>query len=215
MGKLNQGILGGFSGTVGTVVGSTNKKGEDIIRAKSKKARPASSAGQVKQQAKFSLVTGFMQGVNPVLKTGLKLSAAGGNMSPYNYACRHALKNAVTGTDENPELDYAKIELSEGTLSRIPGVTAVMNDNVVDFSWNDLAGDGSGMPTDNVCLVVYNVTNGELSFSTGTVRTAKTASVYVPYSSTGDTLLFYLFFRSATDPLQVSTSQYLGSAVVE
>ncbi len=36
MGKLNLGILGGFSGTVGTVVGSTSKKGDDIIRAKSK-----------------------------------------------------------------------------------------------------------------------------------------------------------------------------------
>ena len=30
MGKLNMGILGGFSGTVGTVIGSSNKKGEDF-----------------------------------------------------------------------------------------------------------------------------------------------------------------------------------------
>ena len=34
MGKLNLGILGGFSGTVGTVVGSTNKKGEVLRSAK-------------------------------------------------------------------------------------------------------------------------------------------------------------------------------------
>ena len=26
--------------------------------------------------------------------------------------------------------------------------------------------------------------------------------------------IFYLFFRSATDPVQVSTSQYLGSAEI-
>jgi len=45
MGKLNMGILGGFSGTVGTVVGMTNKNGDDIIRAKSKKPRTSTTEG--------------------------------------------------------------------------------------------------------------------------------------------------------------------------
>lgn len=214
MGKLNQGILGGFSGAVGTVVGSTNRKGEDIIRARSKKSRPAGSAGQVQQQAKFALVTGFIQGLTDVVKTGLKNSAAAENISPYIYACRHALNNALTGTDQDPELDYANVLLSQGALSRIPGVTAVLVDNEVEFSWSDLLAGQKGDPTDTVCLVVYNATNRELSFSADTVRSAKTASVAIPYSNAGDTILFYLFFRSATDPVQVSTSQYLGSAEI-
>lgn len=214
MGKLNQGILGGFSGAVGTVVGSTNRKGEDIIRAKSKKARPASTAGQVKQQTKFALVTGFMQGVNPVLNAGLKNAARAENISPYNYASRHALMNAITGTDENPELDYANVLLSEGALSRIAGATAVLTDNEVVFGWSDVPAGSKGEAADTVCLVVYNVTNRELSFSSDAVRSAKTASVPAPYGTTGDTLLFYLFFRSASDPRLVSTSQYLGSAEI-
>ncbi len=86
MGKLNQGILGGFSGTVGTVVGSTNKKGEDIIRAKSKKARQASSVEQVIQQTKFSLTTSFMQAVNPIFKIGMKQVAENEIISTFNYA---------------------------------------------------------------------------------------------------------------------------------
>ena len=61
MGKLNMGILGGFSGTVGTVVGSTNKKGDDIIRVKTKRTRTSNTEGQVNQRTKFRLVTGFMQ----------------------------------------------------------------------------------------------------------------------------------------------------------
>ena len=214
MGKLNQGILGGFSGAVGTVVGSTNRKGEDIIRAKSKKARPASTAGQVKQQTKFALVTGFMQGVNPVLNAGLKNAARAENISPYNYACRHALNNALTGTDQDPELDYANVLLSQGALSRIPGVTAVLVDNEVEFGWGDLLAGQKGDPTDTVCLVVYNATNRELSFSAEAARAAKTATVPAPYGTTGDTLLFYLFFRSASDPRLVSTSQFLGSAEI-
>ena len=215
MGKLNQGILGGFSGAVGTVVGSTNRKGEDIIRARSKKARPASSAGQVKQQTKFGMVTGFMQGVNPVLKTGLKYCATAEGISPYNYACKHALVNAIAGTDESPELDYGKILLSSGSHSRIPGAAAaVLNNNEVVFSWSDSTESLKGEPTDTVCLVVYNVSNSELSFSTDAIRSEKTASIPVPFNTAGDTLLFYLFFRSPGDPLQVSTSQYLGSAEI-
>ena len=53
MGKLNLGILGGFSGTVGTVIGSSNRKGEDIIRAKTKKTRSVNSESQLHQQTKF------------------------------------------------------------------------------------------------------------------------------------------------------------------
>ena len=192
MATLNLGILGGFSGTVGTVVGSTNKKGDDIIRARSKKRRSANTEGQVIQQTKFGLTTGFMQGLNPVLKTGLKQAADAANMSAFNYACRHALKNAVAGTDAQPELDYSKVIISDGNLSRISGATAIQEN-----------------------LLVYNVTNGEISYSMGEVlRSAKTANLPIPYSETGDQLLFYLFFQSATDPTLVSTSQYLGTVTV-
>lgn len=212
MGKLNLGILSGFSGTVGTVIGSTNKNGEDIIRAKSKKSRPASSPGQVNQQLKFGLVTGFMQGVNPLLKTGLKQVSSAENLSAHNYACRYALKNAVAGTDAQPELDYSKIIISDGSLSRISGATAIKEGDNIKFTWNEMIGSGIGTADDKVALLVYNVTNGEISYSMGEVlRSAKTANLSIPYSGTGDQLLFYLFFQSASDPTLVSTSQYLGT----
>lgn len=216
MGKLNQGILGGFSGTVGTVVGSTNKKGEDIIRAKSKKARQASSVEQVIQQTKFSLTTSFMQAVNPILKIGMKQIAEKESISAFNYACRHALKNAVTGTDAQPELDFSRIILSDGNLSRIAGVTAEKDANMIKFSWTDDIENITGAITDKVSIVVYNVTNSELSFSMGEIlRSAKTATLPIPYSELDDKLVFYLFFQSATNPAAVSTSQYLGSLTIE
>ena len=215
MGKLVLGILGGFSGTVGTVVGSTNKNGDDIIRAKSKKRRTSNTEGQVSQRTRFGLVTGFMQGVSPVLKIGLKRVAAAENMSAHNYACRYALKNAVAGTDAQPELDYSKIIISDGSLSRISGATAIKEGDNIKFSWNEIAGSGIGTAGDKVALLVYNVTNGEISHSMGEVlRSAKTASLPIPYSETGDQLLFYLFFQSASEPALVSTSQYLGTVTV-
>ncbi len=216
MGKLNLGILGGFSGTVGTVVGSTNKNGDDIIRARSKKPRTANSAGQLKQQSKFGLVTGFMQGVNPVVKSGLKRAAAAEKLSPYNFACRYALNNAVTGTDEQPVIDYGKVLLSDGGLSRDMQAKAVYGVDGVTFSWSEYVPTSAGSANDSVSMLVYNVSNGELSFSDGQIlRSALTSTLALPYHESGDTLVFYLFFRSATDPLVVSTSQFLGSVVMD
>lgn len=216
MGKLNMGILGGFSGTVGTVVGSTNKNGDDIIRAKSKKVRPAASVGQVNQQAKFGLVTGFMQGVNPILKSGMKQAASAESISPFNYACRHALINAISGTDEHPELDYSKVIVSDGKLSRMNGATALKINEDIQFSWSDKVDNAVGELNDYVCLVVFNVSNGELSYSENEhLRSVKTALLPVPYSEIGDELLFYLYFQSSTIPTLVSRSQYLGNAVIE
>lgn len=216
MGKLTMGILGGFSGAVGTVVGSTNKRGDDIIRARSKKPRTVNSAGQLKQQSKFGLVTGFMQGVNPVVKSGLKRAAAAEKLSPYNFACRYALNNAVTGTDEQPVIDYGKVLLSDGGLSRDMQAKAVYGVDGVTFSWSEYVPTSAGSANDSVSMLVYNVSNGELSFSDGQIlRSALTSTLALPYHESGDTLLFYMFFRSANDPLEVSASQFLGSVVVD
>lgn len=157
-----------------------------------------------------------MQGVNPVVKTGLKQVADTEGISPYNYACRYALKNAISGTETQVELDYSKIILSEGGLSRIAGLTAVKEDENIKFNWSDSVENSVGSFTDTVVLVVYNVSNGELCYSSGEVlRSAKTATLPIPYSVSGDKLLFYQFFQSATNATLVSTSQYLGSVTVD
>jgi hypothetical protein len=133
----------------------------------------------------------------------------------HNYACRHALKNAVVGTDAQPELDYSKIIISDGSLSRIAGATATKEGENIKFSWSDTVGSSIGSASDKVTLLVYNVSNGEISYSLGEVlRSAKTANLPIPYSEPGDKLLFYLFFQSATDNALVSTSQYLGTVSV-
>jgi hypothetical protein len=214
MGKLNMGILGGFSGTVGTVVGSTNRKGEDIIRVKSKKPRTSNTEGQMNQRTKFGLVTGFMQPLNFLLKTGFKCVAAG-QMSPYNYACREALNNGIAGDAPDFELDYGKLQLSSGGLSLVLGASAGLVAGKVNFQWEDNTGNCVGSATDKMVLVVYNVDKAEVSFSIGEFsRSSKAGVVPLPYGESGDNLLFYLFLQSTSDTLQVSTSMLVGNAVL-
>lgn len=214
MGKLNQGILGGFTGTVGTVIGMCKKNGDDVIIAKSKRKRTSNTEGQVNQRTKFGLVTGFMQPLNPVVRIGCKM-VAGKDMTPYNFACKYALDKAITGIAPDVELDFSKVLISDGLLSQPTGTTAQLVEDVVNFKWNDNSESSSGIGTDKAVMVVYNVDNYEVSYSIGKVtRASGSGSLPIPNSAVGDKLLFYIFFQSANDPFHVSSSQYLGTAAV-
>ena len=214
MGKMFSGILGGFTGTVGTVIGSSNRNGDDLIRVKSKKPRNSNSKGQANQRTKFGLVTAFMQAINFILKFSFK-QVAGDAMTPYNYACQYALKNAIAGEAPDFELDYSKVLISEGPLSREAVASAQKLENKISFSWDDISENGLCEPNDKAVMVVYNVDKAEISYSDGAVtRGSKTGTLSLPYAETGDNLLFYLYFRSENDPTIVSTSQYLGSLTV-
>lgn len=60
MATLNKGILGGFSGKVGTVVGA-NWRGLDIIRSRPKISKRNPTEKQLEQQMKFKLAISFLQ----------------------------------------------------------------------------------------------------------------------------------------------------------
>ncbi len=212
MGKLNIGILGGFSGSVGTVVGVIKQNGDDVIRAKTKIRRVSNTEAQVNQRIKFGLVTQFMQPVNSIIPIGFK-GIAKGQMSPFNYACMWTLKNAITGTSASDfALDYSKVQISDGDLSRAAVASAEMTAGVVNFHWEDNSRTGVGNSTDKVVILVYNVDKKEISYSVGaTTRAEGEGSLPLPYSEVGDQLLLFLFFQSTSDPLLVSTSQFLGN----
>lgn len=214
MGKLNMGILGGFCGTVGTVVGTTNKNGVDIIRAKTNRRRNSNTVGQVEQRTKFSMVTQFMSPLNSLLKIGFG-ATVGTEMSPYNYACKKLLKDAIIGDSSNLELDFSKVSISEGNLSRSTKAEAVLDLDQVHFTWAFSGTTDNVNSLDKAVLVVYSPSNTELTYTVGASNRASLEGVLpLPYYEYGDTMLFYLFFQSSTDPLIVSKTQYLGSIVM-
>jgi len=60
MGKIEKGLLGGFSGKVGNTVGSSWKN-VDVIRSRPpRKRRGQPTQPQLDQQAKFALMTSFL-----------------------------------------------------------------------------------------------------------------------------------------------------------
>ena len=72
MGKIKSGILGGFSGTVGPVVGS--RKGISVMRSRPPGKRRKSTDAQLRQMAKLRLMTPFVSPLTDLLnKTYVEL----------------------------------------------------------------------------------------------------------------------------------------------
>ena len=71
MARINQGILGGFSGKVGSVVGA-NWKGIHYMRSKAASVANPRTEGQVKQRTKFSVTLRFLQPITAFLRIGYK-----------------------------------------------------------------------------------------------------------------------------------------------
>jgi hypothetical protein len=74
MGRIKKGILGGFSGKVGTVVGA-NWKEISYMRSLPQKVKNPRTEAQRKQRSKFLLVVNLLKPLNPLLRIGWKLHA--------------------------------------------------------------------------------------------------------------------------------------------
>ena len=195
------------------MVGTITRKGDDLIRVKSKRAYTSKTEKQLNQRSKFSLVTKFMKPLNRLLKIGLKL-VVGDLMSPYNYGSRNALKKAITGTYPDYKLDYSKVIISEGELGQVKKTGFELAADNVTFSWEDDS-VGTSHPTDKTVLLIYNENNHQLNYSVGvTTRVTKGGVLPLPNGEIGDNVLFFLFFQSSTEPDIVSTSQFVGSVIV-
>lgn len=213
MGTIKQGILGGFSGKVGTVIGSS-WKGISYMRGQAQHVKNPRSAGQVNQRTKFALVMGFLQPVVPYIRIGYKSQAA--KQTEFNAAFSYTIKNAVTGSYPSYALDFTKIVVSKGGLTQVTGATASWNNNSneVKIDWTDNSGVGNALATDKAMPFIYNKAKGETIYDTaGATRTTHTQSLTVPNDWEGDKVEVYLGMVSE-DSKEVADSIYLGEVTL-
>ena len=213
MGTIKQGILGGFSGKVGTVIGSS-WKGISYMRGQAQHVKNPRSAGQLNQRSKFSLALSFLQPVVPYIRIGYKSQAA--KQTEFNAAMSYTIKNAITGSYPNYALDYTKIVVSKGGLTQVTGATASWNNNSneVKIDWTDNSGVGNALATDKAMPFIYNKAKGETIYDTaGATRATHTQSLTVPNDWEGDKVEVYLGMVS-DDGKEVADSIYLGEVTL-
>lgn len=212
MGKYNKGILGGFSGKVGNVIGSS-WKGIDYMRSIPNSTADAKTDAQMAQRNKFAMVNALLRKLAPVIKMGFTNNK---RMTAINSAMSYNLKNAVTGSYPDQQIDFASLAVARGDLIPASESTAESTSpSQVNFSWTDNSEVGSAQPDDKALLVVFNPAKERAVFipGTGPERGDESYDLVLPGSYAGDTVEVYIAFVSA-DGLESSDSTYLGSVAV-
>jgi hypothetical protein len=212
MGKIKQGILGGFSGKVGTVVGG-NWKGINYMRALPQHVENPRTEGQRSQRGKFTLVMKFLKPMSGFLRTGWKLYAH--RQTPFNAAMSHTLLNAVTGTYPDYTIVPSKVLVSRGVLAPAAGASATPAEGGrISFTWEDNSGVATAKKTDKALIVVINASKDEAVYDTaGANRSAAAQNIVVPNDWISDDVLTYLGFIDH-DAKNVANSVFLGSMTI-
>ena len=212
MGTIKKGILGGFSGKVGTVVGAS-WKGIAYMRSLPQKVRNPRTEPQMMQRTKFAVTLNFLKPLNGLLRTGWKLYAH--RQSPINAAMSFTIANAITGTYPNYAIDPSKVYISRGGLMPALNASAVPSaGGSIIFDWDDNSGSSTAKQTDKALLAVVNPEKSEAVFDIGGVtRSETTSSVNLPADWVGATVEAYMGFISE-DGREIANSVYVGSIVV-
>jgi hypothetical protein len=140
MGKLINGLFGGFQGRVGNLVGYT-LKGKHVIRTIGRSEKPLTPARKANCQ-KMTVVNEILKPSIQAIRSGFRLAVAGTDKNEYNEAVSYNKKNALQGAYPNISLDYSKVLLSMGTLPVAINPSINQAEEKITFNWEDIGNSG-------------------------------------------------------------------------
>lgn len=214
MGTYKKGILGAFSGKIGTVIGSS-WNGIEYMRSLPKPSTKAATDQQLIQRAKFGLANGFLSPVSALVKLGFQSLAI--QKTGFNVAISHIIADAIAGNYPDFEIDYAKVMFSKGNLvGTWNAVSASTQPGSVKLSWTDNTGSGTAKTTDQAVILVYNPAKSTFVYNleTGAQRSAASDTIILPAEFSGDTVQVWIAFMTPDRKL-FSTSIHAGQIVVD
>ncbi len=209
MGKITKGILGGFSGRVGTVVGSSIF-GIDIMRSYQPNVENPRSPGQVSQRTKFSLVVKFLRSFLIIIKIGYALKAI--KQSAFNACVSYNVQNAVTGNYPDQTIDYPKLKIAEGSRL-IPNSVVIQDSPFSEITINSVVGVSAEEAeyNDLAYALVYNHTKNKFATSMGVNKRSDAEIRITPSDWEEDDVVHAWLFYTSPDGNQISDSVYAGT----
>ena len=215
MSQYNQGILGPFSGKVGTVVGSF-WRGRFVMRGRPTHMTNPNTPAQQEQRARFSIVSENIAPMRPVINVGFAVRADIGNVTPANVAMQINMEQAVTGRGTALSIDWVRWMVSSGQLLNVesPTATAVAG-HTINISWTNNSGVQSDvLDNDSVMVVAYNPTKKQAVDDLVTmVRDDQSGVLHVPAAWAGDSVQVFIFTRSE-DKSRISPSVNVGAVTI-
>lgn len=203
MGKMIQGLLGGFSGKVGPVVGC-RWKNIYYIRSRAARVSNPNTERQQCQRGKFRTAVNFLKTILPFIQVGYRNYEQG--KSAYNAAISYLMHHAFAGNGQEAVLDFEKVRISQGSLTPASGASVGRMGGNMLVSWSNNTTEGDAAADDVAMLLVYNRTRGEAiwQLSAGS-RSDGRCSLRLPLGWESDELAVYLAFCSV-DGQRISNS---------
>ena len=200
MGKIKQGILGGFRGTVGTVIGSS-WNGIAYMKGKPQSVKNPKTDAQLQQRGFFKDLQSLIGQITDEQLQSLFPSVTRG-MTRRNMLTRQLAAAAVV-TDDVKAVDLAQLEgigngeridspMLESLVSEIDGSLAIYAEAA--------AAEAIGKPAAaNFIAVAYNVTKRKIGvFNTDVTDPSLGVSVPVGnWAEEGDSVRFYLTYAAS------------------
>ncbi|AYZ12436.1 hypothetical protein EGY05_11090 [Chryseobacterium arthrosphaerae] len=208
MARITKGILGGFSGKVGTIVGA-NWRGKDIIRSIPTPSNRPPSEKQMLQQMKFRLVVSFLRPLGAIQKKYFGLNS--GSKSRINLAVSYTINEAVQMTADVPELIYNKILITKGDLTGFQNIAAApKTGNKIALTWEDNTTQGNAAGTDQMTVICYCEELGSFAlFQAAAERNALTAEVTLPAYYAAKEMQVWAYLNTMEETIACNSS-YLG-----
>lgn len=211
MGKYKNGILGAFSGRVGSIVGAS-WKGIDYMRSLPDVSTIPRSDAQNAQTSKMTLFRGFLLGMDKLIKQFFQNITAYTEM---NAALSYNMKYAVCGTYPNLVVNFPTVIYSKGDLltcwsSEASSVKA----REVMINWKNRVNSLLSAADDFLTVVLYSTCLNRFHiFKSVAQRSDEFVSVLLPEEESGHSLHCYLNFYS--EDLKISsTNEYLGEVTL-
>lgn len=216
MGKINQGILGGFSGKVGTVVGSF-WKGKATMRAMPGHVANPRTEAQQAARARFRTLGIPIARLTPFINETFAIGADSMRITPDNLAMKANYNIAITGSGTVVNIDWTRLQLAHGTgLLNVesPSATAAQSGHNINITWTNNAGvDSLVLDNDQILCCVYNPRTQQATYDVVTAcRDDQSMVIHHPAAWAGDTVHVYLVARSENKQY-VSPSVLAGSVV--
>lgn len=208
MGKIKQGILGGFNGTTGSVVGAS-WKGIAYMRGKAQSIKNPRTTAQMGNRGNFGKISDLMSKALSIVNDGYR--AVSVKKSPFNTAVQ---ENMLVMASPSTGVSLEKAQFSNGSLTA-PSAGAVTETElginaVVNCVGNSFEGDKLESAfvfvdsSDNPLLVIpsiVTITDGAQSV---------TASVNKPANLTYDSVLVFSFVYDL-ETKKASPTIFVGS----
>ncbi len=150
MARLNNGILGGGSGKVGTVVMYT-RYGREFVRSLPTPAKDRKTPGQLVQRQKMALIHQFLRPAKELIQKTFSNDSS--TRSPYQSAQSYNLKHAIAGAYPNQYIDLHKALISKGNILLPSEITCTANENGISINWNTEATEPYAEDYDTLLIV--------------------------------------------------------------